>query len=136
MLLKKCVPLPLGQFAAQSLSANARMFRKLLPLLFPGRNVSASPDKSVTRFPTRCATRCPNRIASRFPGKFAILNTGKIATQNTERRLGILQNRNVTRCPDRRLNTRVSKNVRLSLIGSVRRYLERNVTTTDFIVLQ
>merc|ERR1711980_59787 len=128
MLLMKYVPLPQDQSVVQSLSANARMFRKLLLLLCLRRSVSTSLDKF--------AIRSPGKTASRFPDKNAILNTGKIATLSTERRLGILLNRSVTRFPDRRLNTRVSKNVRLSLKGSARRCLERNATTTSFIVLQ
>merc|ERR1712035_154855 len=130
MLLMKYVPLPQDQSVVQSLSANARMFRKLLLLLCLRRSVSTSLDKFAIRFPTRS----PDKTASRFPDKNAILNTGKIATPSTERRRGILLNRSVTRFPDRRLNTRVSKNVRLSLKGSARRCLERNATTTSFIV--
>merc|ERR1712098_642411 len=125
-----------------------------------GKSVSRFPDKIVSRFPSRIAelnlfptpttplsrsaTRFQDKIVSRFLGRGVILflvnnatlSTGNSAQLKTGVLPNMLQNRNVTRCPDNRPNTDLSRNVALSTRGPASRSQGRSVIMSRDIFIK
>merc|ERR1712098_50197 len=97
---------------------------------------------------SRSATRFQDKIVSSFPGRDVILflannvtlSTGNGAQLKTGVLLNMLQNGNVTRCPDNRPNTDLSRNATLLMRGPASRSQGRSVIMsrdifTNFILI-
>merc|ERR1719354_421738 len=93
MLLIKNALLLTSLSVVQFLYPSATRLRSPLPLLFPARSATISPDRFVSRYLESSARTCPDKTvrifqdksATRFPSKCATLNTDKNARQSTSR---------------------------------------------------